>query len=109
LGISVQPDSGEFGYDWTATPLANQPGTIVAPDPASREPALPGTVVPLRPHFGTMGVAHAAPVGSAPVAGCTTPSRCPVRYSPSATHMSRKAMVKSAALHGSRHRTGCGA
>ncbi|WP_242453510.1 acetamidase/formamidase family protein [Mycolicibacterium sp. P9-64] len=50
-----------FGYDWTATPLANQPGTIVVPDAAAREPALPGVVVPLRPHFGTMGVAPAAP------------------------------------------------
>jgi acetamidase/formamidase len=50
-----------FGYDWTATPLANQPGTIVDPDPGARHPALPGVVVPLRPHFGTMGVAPAAP------------------------------------------------
>jgi acetamidase/formamidase len=50
-----------FGYDWTATPLANQPGTIVAPSADAREPALPGVVVPLRPHFGTMGVAPAAP------------------------------------------------
>jgi acetamidase/formamidase len=50
-----------FGYDWTATPLADQPGTIVSPDRNSREAALPGVVVPLRPHFGTMGVAPAAP------------------------------------------------
>jgi acetamidase/formamidase len=50
-----------FGYDWTATPLADQPGTIVVPDVAAREPALSGVVVPLRPHFGTMGVAPAAP------------------------------------------------
>jgi acetamidase/formamidase len=50
-----------FGYDWTATPLADQPGTIVVPNAAAREPALPGVVVPLRPHFGTMGVAPAAP------------------------------------------------
>lgn len=50
-----------FGYDWTATPLADQAGTIVTPDAAAREPALPGVVVPLRPHFGTMGVAPAAP------------------------------------------------
>lgn len=49
-----------FGYDWTATPLADQAGTIVTPDDAAREPALPGVVVPLRPHFGTMGVAPAA-------------------------------------------------
>ena len=50
-----------FGYDWTATPLADNPGTVVTPDPATRAPALPGVVVPLRPHFGTMGVAPAAP------------------------------------------------
>src|SRR5690242_17733201 len=50
-----------FGYDWTTTPLADQPGTIVTPDAAAREPALPGVVVPLRPHFGTMGVAPSEP------------------------------------------------
>jgi acetamidase/formamidase len=50
-----------FGYDWTATPLADQPGTIVTPDVGAREPALPGVVVPLRPHFGTMGVAPSPP------------------------------------------------
>jgi acetamidase/formamidase len=50
-----------FGYDWTATPLADSPGTIVVPNPAARTAALPGVVVPLRPHFGTMGVAPAAP------------------------------------------------
>jgi acetamidase/formamidase len=50
-----------FAYDWTATPLADQPGTIVSPDEDARQPALPGVVVPLRPHFGTMGVAPAAP------------------------------------------------
>jgi acetamidase/formamidase len=48
-----------FGYDWTVTPLANEPGTIVVPDLAAREPALAGVVIPLRPHFGTMGVAPA--------------------------------------------------
>lgn len=50
-----------FGYDWTATPLADQAGIIVTPDAAAREPALPGVLVPLRPHFGTMGVAPAEP------------------------------------------------
>jgi acetamidase/formamidase len=50
-----------FAYDWTATPLADQPGTVVAPDADAREPALAGVVVPLRPHFGTMGVAPAEP------------------------------------------------
>lgn len=50
-----------FGYDWTATELADAPGTIVAPGTVDREPALPGVTVPLRPHFGTMGLAPAAP------------------------------------------------
>ena len=50
-----------FAYDWTTTPRCDRPGTIVAPDPAAREPALDGVVVGLRPHFGTMGVAPAAP------------------------------------------------
>jgi acetamidase/formamidase len=46
-----------FAYDWTATPLADAPGTIVPPDTVDRQPALDGVAVPLRPHFGTMGVA----------------------------------------------------
>jgi acetamidase/formamidase len=50
-----------FGYNWSTTPLADAPGTIVTPDLAARVPALPGVIVPLRPHFGTMGVAPAAP------------------------------------------------
>src|SRR5262249_14949117 len=33
------------------------PGTIVLPGSVVREPALEGVVVPLRPHFGTMGLA----------------------------------------------------
>jgi acetamidase/formamidase len=49
-----------FGYDWTTTPLAHIPGTLVAPDSVTREPALEHVIVPLRPHFGTMGVAPAA-------------------------------------------------
>lgn len=49
-----------FAYDWTATRLCQSPGTVVAPDLAAREPALAGVQVPLRPHFGTMGVAPAA-------------------------------------------------
>lgn len=48
-----------FGFDWTTTPLADRPGTIVTPGSVAREPALDGVVVPLRPHFGTMGVAPA--------------------------------------------------
>jgi len=50
-----------FAYDWDATTLADAPGTIVPPDPTAREPALAGVAVPLRPHFGTMGVAPGTP------------------------------------------------
>ena len=49
-----------FAYPWTASPLCDAPGTIVAPDPASRVPALDRVQIPLRPHFGTMGLAPAA-------------------------------------------------
>jgi acetamidase/formamidase len=45
-----------FAFDYRTTPLYNQPGIIIAPDPSSREPALPEVVVPLRPHVGVMGV-----------------------------------------------------
>jgi acetamidase/formamidase len=50
-----------FAFDWTTTPLVDRPGTMVVPGSVEREPALEGVVVPLRPHFGTMGVAPAAP------------------------------------------------
>jgi acetamidase/formamidase len=50
-----------FAFDWRSTPLANVQGTIVAPESVVREPALAGVTVPLRPHFGTMGVAPGAP------------------------------------------------
>lgn len=50
-----------FAFDWSTTPLVDSPGTIVVPGSVKREPALEGVTVPLRPHFGTMGVAPAAP------------------------------------------------
>jgi acetamidase/formamidase len=50
-----------FAYDWSTTPLANSPGTRVEPGSTVREPALAGVAIPLRPHFGTMGVAPADP------------------------------------------------
>jgi acetamidase/formamidase len=50
-----------FAFDWTTTPLCDRPGTVVVPGSVPREPALEGVVVPLRPHFGTMGVAPATP------------------------------------------------
>ncbi len=52
-----------FGYDWNTTPLADQPGAVVDPGSVRREPALPGVTVPLRPHFGTMGVAPPVATG----------------------------------------------
>jgi acetamidase/formamidase len=48
-----------FAYDWVTSPLANSPGTIVDPKTIVRETALDGVAIPLRPHFGTMGVAPA--------------------------------------------------
>ena len=61
LDVNAMLGRALFAYDWTTTPLADSAGTIVAPDFAARAPALPGVVIPLRPHFGTMGVAPAAP------------------------------------------------
>jgi acetamidase/formamidase len=61
LDVDAMLGRARFAYDWTTTPLYDQPGTIVTPDLAAREPALDGVVVGLRPHFGTMGVAPAAP------------------------------------------------
>ena len=50
-----------FAYDWSATALVDTPGVIVPVGAVQREPALAGVTVPLRPHFGTMGVAPSAP------------------------------------------------
>jgi acetamidase/formamidase len=61
LDLEAMLGRARFAYDWTTTPLNDRPGTIVAPDEAAREPALEGVTVGLRPHFGTMGVAPAAP------------------------------------------------
>ena len=61
LDIDALLGRAMFAYDWITTPLADQPGTIVAPDASRRGPALSGVVVPLRPHFGAMGVAPAKP------------------------------------------------
>ncbi len=60
---SIDPDLASaraaFAFDWKTTPLADRPGTIVAPGSVVREPALADVVVDLRPHLGTMGVAPA--------------------------------------------------
>jgi acetamidase/formamidase len=46
-----------FAFDYRSSPRYDAPGTIIAPDPGSREPALTNVRVPLRPHLGVMGVA----------------------------------------------------
>jgi acetamidase/formamidase len=53
-----------FGFDWTETPLADHPGLVLNVETQVREPALRGVSLPLRPHFGVMGV---APAGDARV------------------------------------------
>jgi acetamidase/formamidase len=50
-----------FAFDYTTTPRYEQPGIVVPPDAAARQPALAGVVVPLRPHFGVGGVAPREP------------------------------------------------
>lgn len=46
-----------FAFDYELTPKYDAPGTLIPPERTRREPALGGVVVPLRPHFGVMGVA----------------------------------------------------
>jgi acetamidase/formamidase len=46
-----------FAFDYTTTPRYDQPGIVVPPDTAARQPALPNVAVPLRPHLGVAGVA----------------------------------------------------
>jgi len=46
-----------FAYDYEHTLKYDAPGTIVPPERTKRQPALDGVLVPLRPHFGVMGVA----------------------------------------------------
>ena len=48
-----------FGFDYTLGPRYDAPGTIIPPEQTKRTPALEGVLVPLRPHFGVMGVAPA--------------------------------------------------
>ena len=61
LDVEAGLGRARFAYDWRTTPLADAPGTVVAPGSVEREAALEGVTVPLRPHFGTMGVAPALP------------------------------------------------
>lgn len=48
-----------FGFDFTARPLYDVPGVISEPDPDARQPFSRSVHVPVRPHFGVMGVAPA--------------------------------------------------
>ena len=48
-----------FAFDYAHSPRYDAPGTIIAPEKTKRTPALEGVLVPLRPHFGVMGVAPA--------------------------------------------------
>ncbi len=50
-----------FGYDFTTRPLYDLPGVVTEPDPDSRRPFSVPVQVPVRPHFGLMGVASRAP------------------------------------------------
>src|SRR5581483_7205284 len=45
-----------FAFDYEHTPKYDAPGTIIPPERTRRTPALDGVLVPLRPHFGVMGV-----------------------------------------------------
>jgi len=46
-----------FAYDFKGRPKYDKPGFVTAPDPASREKIKMKVSIPLRPHFGVMGVA----------------------------------------------------
>ena len=49
----------EFAFDFTARALYDIPGVISEPNPAARQPFSGAVSVPVRPHFGVMGVAPA--------------------------------------------------
>jgi acetamidase/formamidase len=46
-----------FAYDFKGRPVYDKPGFITAPEPAARETIKTRVAIPLRPHFGVMGVA----------------------------------------------------
>lgn len=50
-----------FGYDFTTRPVYDVPGVITPPDAATRQPFSRPVQVPVRPHFGVMGVAPHEP------------------------------------------------
>jgi acetamidase/formamidase len=68
--LSDQPsDGGRFGalaeptfaYDFATRPLYDVPGVMTPPDASTRQPFSRPVRVPVRPHFGVMGVAPAEP------------------------------------------------
>jgi acetamidase/formamidase len=50
-----------FGYDFTTRPIYDIPGVMTPPDTSARQPFSRAVRVPVRPHFGVMGVAPADP------------------------------------------------
>lgn len=52
-----------FWYDFRGLPLYDRPGFITEPGTAARTPFSRPVRVPVRPHFGVMGVAHPAQAG----------------------------------------------
>ena len=58
FGTSAEP---RFAYDFVTRPRYDIPGVVTPPDPSSREPFSRAVRVPVRPHFGVMGVAPAEP------------------------------------------------
>jgi acetamidase/formamidase len=49
-----------FRFDFTGRPLYDQPGFLSEPDTVDRQPFSRPVAVPVRPHFGVLGVAPAA-------------------------------------------------
>jgi acetamidase/formamidase len=58
FGTVAEP---RFAYDFVTRPRYDIPGVVTPPDPASRQPFSRAVHVPVRPHFGVMGVAPAEP------------------------------------------------
>ena len=50
-----------FAYDFATRPLYDIPGVVTPPDAATRQPFSRPVHVPVRPHFGVLGVAPAKP------------------------------------------------
>jgi hypothetical protein len=109
-----------FGYDWTATPLADQPGRSSNPTRTHDSAHCRASSSPFvrisapwawrrKPHSGcrrcrpVTTVAMSTTGVSGQAGPCTTRCRCPAPCCPSVTRTSRRATAKSAALR-SRHR-----